>query len=455
YLTDPGKYPVLSKVKPGEIKGLLPEDPPEDGEDFRKILDDFNEKIMPGVTHWNHPNFYAYFAITGTKPGILGEILSQTLNINGMLWKTCPSSTELEEVVVNWAKKLMNIPEEFFGLIVDTASVSTLNAIVAARENCRDLNVRVKGFSSIDNTRLRLYCSDQTHSSIDKAAIISGIGLENVCKIETEDNFRMIPEKFEERIKTDIGSGYRPFAAVATIGTTSTTGVDPVPEIGKICRKYDIWLHVDGAYAGTASIIPEFKYLMDGFENVDSYVFNPHKWLGVPFDASLLYVRNEDILKKAFSIIPEYLTTAESGTVTDYMNYGPQLGRRFRAIKLWFVLRYFGKNGIISRLRGHIRFAQLFKSKVEHSVDFEIMAPVPFSVICFRLNPSGKNLNEEEIEKINTKLMNEVNKTGKIYISHSKLKGKYTLRFAIGNFKTTENDVISAWDLIEKTAMEL
>ncbi len=443
-------YPVVPNITPGDIKKQLPDSAPNCGEPFDAIFDDFKNIVMPGVTHWNHPNFNAYFAITGSMPGLFGELLSGCLNINGMLWKTCPSATELEEQVLIWLKKLFHIPDEFFGVIVDTASVSTMLSLAAAREKFGGNNIRIKGFPP--HAGLRMYCSDQTHSSIEKAAIVLGIGLENVIKIESDTSFRMCPDKLDEAIAVDKEAGLIPFAVVATIGTTSTTSIDPVPAIGQICRKHNIWLHVDGAYAGVASIMPEYRSLMDGFEYVDSYVTNTHKWFFTPFDASLLYVRDEELLRRTFSIIPDYLVTAESGEAVDYMNYGVQLGRRFRALKLWFMLRYFGKDGIINRLRDHIRLTRVFQSLVEESSDFEVTAPVPFSVVCFRMNPAGKSLSEKELAALNQQLMDDVNDTGRIFIAQTILKGKYTLRYAIGNIRTNESIVRAAWKLIQEQA---
>lgn len=455
YFSNIESYDVLPKTNPGDIKAALPKKAPESSEPCEQIMEDFKSIILPGVTHWNHPNFNAYFSITGSAPGIFGDLMSSLLNINGMLWKTCPSATELEEVVINWAKDLLSIPEEFFGMIVDTASIASLHALAAAREQCEGYDIRVRGFyEGQKSSKLRLYCSDQAHSSIEKAAIVLGIGLENVCKIESDEEFKMNTAALERQIETDLSNNYLPFAVSATIGTTSSTSIDPVEEIGRICKKHSIWLHVDGAYAGCASAIPEYREIMNGFEYVDSYVINAHKWLFTPFDASLFFVRNEALLKKTFSVVPEYLSTSDSEKVTDYMNYGIQLGRRFRSLKLWFVMRYFGKKGIVNRLREHIRLARLFRSFVEDSEDFETTAPTPFSVVCFRFNPGGGR-GERELESLNMRLMEAVNGTGKLYLSHTKLKDIYTLRFAIGNIRTSESNIRESWDTIQKCKEQL
>ena len=458
YFDSIDSIPVLPDVSPGDIKAALPDKAPERGEPCEDIIDDFKSKILPGVTHWNHPSFHAYFANTGSVPGIFGDLLSSVLNINGMLWKTCPSATELEEVVINWAKDLLYIPDEFFGMIIDTASLASLHALAAARENYDRFNIRVNGFQHEgDRPRFRLYCSDQAHSSIEKAAIVLGIGLENVCKIATDDQFRMRPEELNRCISEDKTNGFHPLAVVATLGTTSTTSIDPVKEISRVCRRHGLWLHVDGAYAGSASALPEYRWIMDGIENADSYVVNPHKWLFTPIDTSLIFVKDGDLLKKTFAVIPEYLKTPESEIAVDYMNYGIQLGRRFRSLKLWFVMRYFGKEGIVNRLRDHIRIARLFRSFVEESALFEPTAPTPFSVVCFRFNPGQgeSELSETELKKLNKRLMNNVNATGKLYISHSMLKDKYSLRFAIGNIRTTENHIRASWEVITECAEKL
>jgi len=456
YFSEIESYPVLSSSEPGAIKRRLPGAAPEKSMEMEKIFADFIEIIIPGLTHWNHPNFYAYFSISSSGPSILGELLIAALNINAMLWKTSPAATELEETVLEWMRKLLHLPEGFLGMMVDFASVATLCALIAAREKVKDLNIRVKGFPRTENApSLCFYCSDQTHSSIDKAAIIIGVGLENLRKIESDKDFRMRTDLLEERIKEDLKNGHKPFAVVATIGTTSTTSIDPIPEIGKICRKYNLWLHVDGAYGGNASILPEYSGLMDGLEYADSYVINPYKWMSMTIDGSLFYFRDPDFVEHAFSIVPEYLKTVESQHVTDYMNYGIQLGRRFRALKLWFLLQYFGRDGIVNRIRETVRLGRLFQSLVEENPDFEIMAPAPFSVVCFRFNPRNETLDEAKLEKLNVRLMDEVNNTGKIFIEHTKLKGRYTLRFAIGNIRTAERHIRSAWKLIADCAEKL
>ena len=462
YIAHPENYPVLSQVAPGDIKAQLPAAAPTQPEAFADILNDFETIIMPGITHWNHPNFHAYFSITGSAPGILAELLIAALNVNGMLWRTSPAATELEEVTLDWLRQMLELPADMQGVIMDSASMSSLTAIAAARESL-DLNIRQQGMiGRADLPRLRLYISDQTHSSVEKGAITLGIGQENVIKIATNDAFQMRPDLLEAAIQADLAAGYRPFFVCATVGTTSTTSIDPVPAIAEIAKKYNLWLHVDGAYGGVAAIVPEMRPLFIGIEQADSMVINPHKWLFTPIDLSVLYTRHVDILKRAFTILPEYLRTAEGESVTNYMDYGVQLGRRFRSLKLWFVLRTYGQDGLISRIREHIRLAQLLVTWINESPDFELLAPAPMSTVCFRacypprigggrggVAPASEE-DEAALTLLNETLMNAVNATGEIYLSHTKLQGKYTLRLAIGNIRTTEAHIKRAWELLNE-----
>ena len=455
YLSHPERYAVLSQVEPNYLKNALPESAPDTGEAMDEILADIDRHIVEGVTHWNHPAFFAYFANTGSMPGILGEMLSAAFNVNAMLWRTSPSATELEEVTINWLRQMMGLPETFSGVIYDTASVSSLCAIAAAREAVPNLNVREEGLYGA-NARLRMYSSEQAHSSIDKAAITLGLGHKGLRKIECDDEFRMKPEALATAIAEDRAAGWQPFCVVATVGTTSTTSVDPVPQIADICEREGLWLHVDSAYAGTAAIAPEFKWLMEGAERADSLVVNPHKWMFVPVDLSVLYCRKMDILKQAFSLVPEYLRTSEAeAEVKNFMDYGPQLGRRFRAIKFWFVMRYFGREGIAARVRQHCELAREFARWVSESADFELLAPVPLSTVCFRACPvelkhktGGLALPEKEaaIDALNEQLMEQVNRRGKVFLSHTKLNKKLTLRLAIGNIRTAQEHIKLAWD---------
>jgi aromatic-L-amino-acid decarboxylase len=453
YLKNAEKYPVFSKVKPGDIKKQLPAAPPASPEKMETILADFNRIILPGITHWNHPGFFAYFANSASAPGILAEMLATALNVNGMLWRTSPSATELEELVTDWLRQMLGLPAEFHGVIIDTASVSSLVALTAAREAVHK-QVREQGLSGrTDLPRLRLYCSEHAHSSIEKAAIILGIGQESVRKISSDAEFRMNAKALAAAIEEDRRNRWLPFAVVATVGTTSTTSIDPVPAIADICQQEKIWLHIDGAYGGVAAIVPEMRYVLDGCDRADSFVTNPHKWLFTPMDCSVLFTRHVGTLKQAFSLVPEYLKTTDSG-VNNYMDWGVQLGRRFRALKLWFIIRSFGVNGLASRLREHCRLAQEFASWVDADKDFERLAPVPFSVVCFRYHPNGIS-DETKLEQFNSQIMEQVNATGEAFLSHTKLNGRYTIRIAIGNLATAEKHVARVWELVKNEVVKL
>ncbi|MDF1611993.1 pyridoxal phosphate-dependent decarboxylase family protein [Stygiobacter electus] len=451
YLENIESFPVLPNVKPGEIKNKLPQSPPESAEDFESIISDLDKIILPGITHWQHPNFMAYFASTASGPGILADLISSTFNSNGMIWKTSPSLTELEQTVLIWYRKILGFPENFKGLVYDTASVSSLHAIAAARENL-NLGIREKGMSSIP--KLRLYCSEHAHSSIDKACLTLGLGLDGIKKIPVNENFEMITEELEKAIQEDKSNGIIPMCVVATIGTTSTTSVDPVDKISEICQRENIWLHVDAAYAGVTSMLPEMKKYFSGIENADSIVSNPHKWLFVPIDFSVLFIRKHEVLKKAFSLVPEYLKTNEDSEVENYMDYGIQLGRRFRALKLWFVIRYFGVEGLRERIREHIKIAHQFAEWIDKSESFERLAPTPFSTVCFRYKP--KHIKDENIlNQINEELINEINNTGKLFLSHTKLNGKFTIRLVVSGIRQEERHVKEAFKLIDGISKQI
>jgi aromatic-L-amino-acid decarboxylase len=450
YLAHANQYPVLARVAPGEIKRALPATPPAQGESMEAILSDFERTVVPGITHWNHPSFFAYFAITGSGPGILGELLASALNVNGMLWKTSPSATELEEVTLDWLRQMIGLPSGFMGIIMDTASVGSLCAVAAAREMVGEHAFREQGM--FGGPRLRLYMSEHAHSSIEKAGIVLGLGRAGMRKIPVDAEYRMDGDVLRRAIAEDRAAGWRPFCVVATVGTTSTTSVDPVAAIAEICAAEDLWLHVDGAYAGIAAIAPEFRWALDGCDRADSVVVNPHKWLFTPIDCSAFYCRRPEVLRAAFTLVPEYLRTAEGEqtAVRDFMDYGIQLGRRFRALKLWMVIRYFGWEGLAARIREHIRLGRLLASWVDASPEFERMAPTPFSTVCFRAHPRGAA--EDALEPLNMAVLDAVNATGEAYLSHTKLGGKFTLRFAIGNIRTTESHVRTAWELIQREA---
>ena len=438
YLAHVERYPVLPHIKPGELIDALPRCGPDQGEPMSTILEDFQRQIVPAATHWNHPGFMAYFAISASGPGILGEMLSATLNMNGMLWKTSPAVVELEQVTLEWLRRWMGLPDPLFGIIFDTASTSSMHAIAAAREMAAP-EVRAEG----GGAGLVLYTSEQSHSSIEKGAIAIGIGQKNVRKIAVDDEFRIRTEALETAIERDYASGLRPFCVVATVGTTSTTSIDPVEAIAAIAERYGLWMHVDAAYAGVAAIAPEFQHILKGCERADSLVVNPHKWLFTPVDLSVLYTRRPEILRRAFSLVPEYLRTAEDSRAVNFMDYGVPLGHRFRALKLWFVLRYYGREGIAQMIRNHIAWAQELAEQVDADARFERAAPTPLSTVCFRLKKS-----DEE----NQGLLDRVNATGEVFLSHTVLKGQYTLRLAIGNIGTTRAHVQRAWELVRANA---
>jgi len=450
YLNEIEKYPVLSQVNPGDIFKRIPDVPPEKGEDIANVLNDVDKILMEGITHWNHPGFMAYFNSTSSGPGILAELLTAGLGINGMLWKTSPAFTEIENAMMNWFRQMVALPKEYWGIIYDTASTSSMHAIASAREQL-GLGFREKGMAGRTNIpKLTIYYSEQAHSSIDKAAVTLGIGLEGIRKIPVNKNYEMIPDELESAIEDDLSNGYAPFCVVATVGTTSTTSVDPVEPISEICEKYNLWLHVDAAYAGVTAMIPEMKWITKGWESADSIVINPHKWMFTPMDLSIYFTRKPEILKQAFSLTPEYLKTNRDDEVENLMDYGIQLGRRFRSLKLWFVIRYFGVEGLAERIKNHIELAKEFAGWIDNEKDFERLAPVPFSTVCFRFNPDNKT--KEKLNTLNEKLLETINASGKIFLSHTKLNEKFVIRLTIGNIRHQRKHIVEAWELIKECA---
>ncbi len=449
YFRHPERYRVMPEVRPGDVRRRLPERAPERGESFDRIFDDFERIVVQGTTHWNHPRFFAYFATSSAPVAILAEALSATLDVKAMLWRTSPSATELEEVTMRWLGTLLGVPDGWMGIIYDTASIAGFTALAAARE-ALDLGIRRLGMTGRDLPRLRVYITEHTHSHVEKAAIALGIGQENVVRVACDAAFRMRPDALQQCIGDDVAAGMRPLAAIATVGTTSTTSIDPVPAIADVTERSRVWLHVDAAYAGMAAIVPEFASLLDGVARADSLVVNPHKWLFVPMDLSVLFVKDEALLRRAFALVPEYLTTPE-GDAVNYMDYGLQLGRRFRALKLWFVLRRFGVEGIREKLRAHIDLAQSFAAWVREDSDWEVLAPHPLSVVCFRY----RALAPEALDAFNERLMHAVNATGDIFISHTRIDGVFALRLAIGNLRTERADVEFAWRLLRASALSL
>ena len=449
YLERVGDYPVLPRVHPGDVRAALAPVPPRDPEPLDTVLDDYQRLIEPNVTHWNHPGFMAYFGITGSGPGILGEALAAGLNVNAMLWRTSPAATELEEVVTDWLRQMLGLPEAFRGHINDTASVSTFLALAAARDRAPGLEIREQGLAGrADVPALVVYASEQAHSSVDKAVIALGLGLANLRKVPVDAAFRMNPAALEALIAEDRIHGRLPIAVVATAGTTSTTSVDPLQAIAAICRREAVWLHVDAAYGGGAAICPEFRPQFDGIEQADSVVMNPHKWLFTPVDCSVLLVREPATLRNAFSLVPEYLRSDEEG-VTNLMDYGIQLGRRFRALKLWMVIRAFGVSGLRDRIRYHCELARELAARVRAEPGFEVVAPVPFSVVCFRATHGASG---EEQDRLNERVLAEVNAAGPVFLSHTRLGGRLVMRVAIGNIRTERRHVEAAWDLIREAA---
>lgn len=451
YLEHPERYPVLSPLAPGDVKRSLPARPPEHAESLERILADFEQRILPGITHWNHPAFFAYFSISSSIPGILAELLIAALDVNGMLWKTSPAATELEELTMDWLRQLLGLGDGWFGLINDTASISTMLALAAAREAKPELEIRARGMAGrSDLLALRVYCSVHAHSSVDKGALALGLGLDHVVKIPCDDRFRMRSDALAAAIAADRAAGHLPLACVASVGTTSTSSIDPVPEIAAICRREEIWLHVDGSYGGVAAVSPRYRHVLDGVDGADSLVVNPHKWLFTPIDCSAFYTRRPEVLKRAFSLVPEFLVTREQDDVVNLMNYGVQLGRRFRALKLWMVIRAFGARGLAARLEDHCTLARSFAVWVEAEAEWEVVAPVPLSLVCFRFAPAGTS--EGERERLNAAILDRVNASGEAYLSHTKLDGRYVLRLAIGNIRTEESHVARAWDLLRAAA---
>jgi aromatic-L-amino-acid decarboxylase len=451
YMDNVENYPVKSSVLPGEIFDKIPDTPPSESEPFALLMKDFNEIIMPGITHWQNPNFFAYFPANTSPPSILAEMLTATLGSQCMIWETSPAAAELEEKMMIWLRDLIKLPPDFEGVIQDSASTATLTAILTAREKVSDYSINNEGSQHAGT--LRVYCSEQTHSSAEKAVKIAGIGRKNLVKIPVRDDFSMDPAKLREAILNDKTKGFIPCCVVATIGTTGTTAVDPVRAVGEICKEYGIWLHVDAAMAGTALILPEFQWMLDGREYIDSFVFNPHKWMFTNFDCTAYFIKDANSLIKSFEILPEYLKTRTRGRVNDYRDWGVPLGRRFRALKLWSVMRSYGTVGLQEKIREHINIAARLAEMISKNNDFEILAPVIISVVCFRFKPAG--LTESQINELNEKLNHLLNDSGKIYLSHTVLKGKYTLRMVTAQTNVTMNHVEKAWDLIKSTARSL
>ncbi len=451
YMENVENYPVKSLALPGEISAGIPDEPPVKPEPFDSLVRDIDEIIMPGITHWQNPNFFAYFPANTSPPSILAEMLIATLGTQCMIWETSPAAAELEEKMMTWLRCMTGLPSEFEGVIQDTASTATLAAILTAREKASDFSVNLSGLN--DMGPMRVYCSEQAHSSVDKAVKICGIGQKNLVKIDVKDDFSMDPGKLREAILNDRKKDRTPVCVIATIGTTGTTAVDPLNTIGEICREYDIWLHVDAAMAGTALILPEFQWMLDGREYIDSFVFNPHKWMFTNFDCSAYFVKDASLLIRTFEILPEYLKTRTRGKVNDYRDWGVPLGRRFRALKLWSVIRTYGTEGLQEKVRSHIQYARKLSDMISQEADFEIMAPVIISLVCFRYNPGGYD--EAQLNRINEILQHRLNDSGSLYLSHTVLKGKYTLRMVTAQTNISLEHVERAWENIKLNARNI
>lgn len=449
YMDTVENYPVKSQVKPGDIYKQIPNELPQAAEDMEAIFEDFKNIIMPGVTHWQSPSYFAYFQANTSPPSILAEMLMATLGIQGMKWVTSPSAAELEEKMMEWLRDAMGIPTGWTGVIQDTASTATLASIITAREQASKHGINESGFDG--QAKFRVYCSTQTHSSIEKGAKIAGIGARNVVEIPTDDYMAMQADVLRKTIEEDIANGYHPLCIVAAIGTTGTLAIDPLQHIANIAEQYKIWLHIDAAYAGSALLLPEYQSMIEGIEKADSFVFNPHKWLFTNFDCTVYFVKDPKALVNTFSILPEYLRTDTDGLVNNYCDWGIPLGRRFRSLKLWFVMRHYGLEGLQKKLRFHIDLAKWLENKIKASTDFKLIVPRSLNLVCFYYKPTDMN-DIVELYKLNEKLLHQLNATGKVYLTHTTVYGVYTLRMSIGQTNVAQRHIEAAWSLIKREA---
>ena len=452
YLDRVSELPVIPDVAPGDIARRLPSSPPEQGEPFAQLFADFQSIVLPGMTHWNHPGWFAYFPGNNSPPSILAEMLTATLGAQCMSWATSPAATELEQVTMDWLRQMLALPDTFIGVIQDTASTATLVALLSARERASGYGAGEHGMA--DAGRLTVYASAQAHSSVTKGVRLAGYGLDQLRLIPVDTAYAMRPDALADAVSADLASGFRPACVVATVGTTSSTAVDPLPAIGEVCRHHGIWLHVDAAYAGTAAIVPELRHYFNGMEQADSLVLNPHKWMLVNFDCSAYYVRDREALLRTFRITPEYLRTPQDQQVVNFRDWGIQLGRRFRALKVWFVLRSYGVEGLRALVRGHVALAQELAERIRESPDFELMAPVPFGLVCFRYHPSGVS-DASALDQLNRELLSRVNASGRVHLTHTELDGKFVIRMVIGQRLTGRRHMDEAWALIHRAGQEL
>ena len=449
YFRDVGTMPVTPGVQPGDILRQIASGPPEEGEPFQRLFQQFREIILPGMTHWNHPGWFAYFPANNSPPSVLAEMLTATLGAQCMSWATSPAATELEQAMMEWLRQMVVLPAGFVGVIQDTASTATLVALLSARERTTGHEAGLRGLAAA-GSRLTVYASTEAHSSVDKGVKLAGYGLERLRKVAVDRNYAMRPEELERIIAADLEAGLTPACVVATVGTTSSTAVDPLPAIAAICRRYGVWLHVDAAYAGAAAIVPELRHLFDGVEHADSFVFNPHKWLLVNFDCSAYFVRDQEALVRTLQVTPEYLRTDQDRDVVNFRDWGIQLGRRFRALKLWFVIRSYGVEGLRAMIRRHVELAQEVAGWVDGDPDFELMAPVPFGLVCFRYRPDG--VSDLQVDDLNRGLLARVNATRRVHLTHTQLGERYVIRMAIGQRETERRHVEEAWRLIREAA---
>ena len=445
-------YPVKSQVQPGEIYDDLPGSMPEKGEEIDRMIRDFDDILMKGITHWQSPKFFAYFPANTSVPSMIAEMMTAAMGVQGMKWETSPAAAELEQKVMEWLRDAIGLPAEFEGAIQDSASTSTLVSILTAREKVTDYSVNEEGLEG--KGTFRVYGSLETHSSIERAVKVAGLGRRNLVKVPVDEAYRMKPEELESSIRQDLEDGYQPLCIVATLGTTGYTSIDPLHRIAEISHKYGIWLHVDAAFAGSALILDDYRWMIEGIEAVDSFVFNPHKWLFTNFDSSAYFVRDAKALTNTFQLVPEYLKTRSDEQVNNYSDWTIPLGRRFRALKLWFVLRYYGLRGLQQKLTRHIEMAKNFEQQVREHPDFELLAPRTMNVVCFRLNP-GDIPSDEQLNALNEELLHTINRTGEIYITHTKLDGRFTLRMVIAQTHVADRHVEEAWKLIRKKAQEI
>lgn len=452
YFEEVEQYPVKPDLEPGDITKQLPGSPPENGESFEEIFRDFEQQIIPGMTHWESPNFMGYFPATKSYPSVLAEMLTATLGAQCMSWVTSPAATELEDRVMDWLGGMIGIPGQFTGVIQDTASTATLCALLMARERASGFAVNERGFEESD--QYTVYCSSETHSSIEKDVKIAGFGRRYLHKVDVDDSYAMDPDALEKTIRDDLEAGLKPACVVATIGTTGSTAIDPLREIAEICSRFEIFLHVDAAYAGTALLLPEFRWMIEGIDQVDSFVFNPHKWMFTNFDCSAMFVKSEAELVRTFEIMPEYLKTPEDERVKNYRDWGIQLGRRFRALKLWFVIRSFGVDGLRQRIQNHISLAENLTRRIRDHDHFELLAPVPLNLICFRFHPAHIS-DEGKLDQLNEQLLQRINSSGKLFITHTRLSDTYSLRLVAGHPELSQDHMDHAWRVIREEAEQL